>query len=108
MKNVDEALHIYTDSLNNTDDVEIESFKDQLSEEDYIAFAQLAQNIAKIANTKNYERNVALFNKINDHKKQFYNAEIKTAANFRTENGEASEKAKETIDKLFDEEFEDE
>ncbi len=106
MKNVEEAISEYTDSITGNIPLPIESFAHEMSSDDFVEFTHLAHLIDLLFQNNQQERDRALFRELNQYKNNIYH-QPKTV-NFRTEKGDASQEAIDNLQKLFDEEFSDE
>jgi hypothetical protein len=105
MINIDYALRVYTDILNSNEKVDLEFFKSNLSADDYKEFVEIIQFIKLFKSAKATKKFEEVFEKVNARKEELYS--FQTAANFRTEKNADDKKAKNIIDKIFDEEFSD-
>ena len=106
MISVDKALSIYTDNIIKDKNYNANEFRDQMTQDDFSEFIELAQFadlVMKDDDTKRYE---GIFKQLNDHKHAIY--DVPTAANFRTIDGRASMEAEKNVERIFDEEFKNE
>ena len=106
MKSIDKAIREYTDSIMNNTPLLIESFSHEMSYDDFLQFADLARLIDLLFSANQQEKDKTLFMELNNFKISIYN-QSKTV-NFRTEKGDAPQKAIDDLQRLFDEEFPDE
>ncbi len=107
MLSIDKALSLYTDALSRGENPSVESFKNQLSVDDYLEFCDLASFGDLLISNEEAKQTQRIFDQLNQYKVQIYD-NTPAVANFRSVSGNASEEAKENIDRIFDEEFKDE
>ncbi len=107
MISVEEALGEYTDKITNGQNCSVETYRSEMNEQDYKEFIELAEFVSLVNDANIQKQNQSLFEKLNDYKMQLYE-NAKEAANFRTEDGDASQEAQDNLDKIFEEEFKDE
>lgn len=105
MISLDQALDIYTDKINAGEEIDINYFIQNLSQENIKDFEELSEIIKlnlSISYTKKFQD---VFDELDSYKEQFYS--LSFAVNFRkdSKNLDKDDAAQRTIDKLFDEEF---
>ena len=106
MISIDYALRIYTDMVNAGETIDIEYFKKNLNEEDFIEFHELTPFVDIIKSTKDSERFQRVFQKVDEYKQNMF--ETPTAASFRSSVDADNDAARDLVNKIFDEEFPDE
>jgi len=105
--NVDKALSLFTDSILKGEDVKVEDFKENMSNEDYTEFCELASFTELLRDSQDFNNHETKFEDLHKLKESIY--DIPKVANFRTdEGGQPTKEAQDNIDKLFEEEFTDE
>jgi hypothetical protein len=106
MMNIDYALRIYTDMINNNEPIDLKYFKDNLGEEEYNEFIETIPFINMIKSLKVTDKFKEMFEKVNAYKDELY--ALPSVANFRTDKSAASKDVSEKVDAIFEEEFGDE
>lgn len=110
MLSLDYALRLYTDSLNTNQSPNITYYKENLTKFDYEEFLDLIDfvNIVRtIKETENFEK---IFHEVDSYKQNYYgvNEDLKGVVNFKSESKDIDADTLSFINKLFDEEFDDE
>jgi hypothetical protein len=110
MITIEKALTIYTDIINNGEEVNLNYFKNNLSKNDYNEFSNSIKSInlcKSLVVTKKFNK---IFEKINNYKEELYPSS--SISNFRSNNSSNVNKEcnelEDKINKIFEEEFEDE
>lgn len=107
MISLDQALGIYTDKINAGEEICVNYFIQNLSQEDIKDFEELSE-IIKLTMSISYSKKFQdVFDELDSYKEQFYS--LPSTVNFRKDSKDRDKDnaAKKTIDKLFDEEFGD-
>lgn len=105
MITVDYALRIYTDMVNSDEKIDMQYFQNNMSEEDFAEFQELATVINQTKSVKLTKEFRKIFEKVNNYKESLCDAP--SVANFRSVHDSDNDSAKKKLDQIFDEEFND-
>lgn len=106
MITIDKALSLYTDMLNANNTIDLNYFKQNLCADDLNEFLELIEiiNLGKsVKITDDFDK---LFFKINKYKKSIDS--LSQAASFRTNNRNDEKEVMDELERIFNEEFDDE
>ena len=103
---IDNALELYIEKLNNNENIDLEFFKKNLSKEDYEEFLELIPVINICKSKKETEEFEKMFTEINSYKNEIYGKQ--QVSNFRADKNSSEDESEEILDKIFDEEFNNE
>ena len=104
MLTLDYALQAYTDEINEYKEINLNYYKLNLSSSNYVEFEELIQFINLFKSSQTADRYDKVFEKVNEYKENLFS--LQSASNFRSTE-EVPEDIKAEIDKMFDEEFDD-
>lgn len=105
MKNVEQALSEYTDLLTKNEKCSIKVYESQMTKEEFTEFNDLTQFADLVVSSQRQTKDLNLFKDLNKHKETIY--DLPAVANFRAESGKVTREAEDTLEKLFNEEFDE-
>lgn len=99
------ALSIYIDQIDEGQNFDFEYFKKNLSMQDFDEFLETIRVIGIYKSIKLTNEFEQIFQKLDEYKDELYSKPL--AANFKKEKSANAEKAQEELDRIFNEEFGD-
>jgi len=98
---LDYAIDIYTDKIIDNERIDLNDFKSELSESDYISFLEEIEIVDLLFSYNETKKFKKFFEKVDSYVEE--NVQLKQVANFRSE--ELDDDEINEIDKIFDELF---